>query len=128
MNTATPAVEVMPPLPAAAVTKALKLLPFEYRWFYRAGLAEQFGYSVEASYFSDGQMHAYAKTYAASLLAQLEAARAREAGLREALENCAGTLEVFVKEGSAAPDSVIWKNVAEARAALSQPGQQGEQK
>ncbi len=49
-------------------------------------------------------------------LAQLIAAAP---DLLEALEWCAETLAVFVADGSAAPDSVIGKNLTTARAAIA---------
>lgn len=39
--------------------------------------------------------------------------------LLEALEWCADTLAVFVVDGSAAPDSVVGKNLTAARAAIA---------
>ena len=39
--------------------------------------------------------------------------------LLEALEWCADTLAVFVDDGSAAPDSVVGKNLTTARAAIA---------
>lgn len=44
--------------------------------------------------------------------------------LLEALEWCADTLAVFVDDGSAAPDSVVGKNLTAARAAIAKAQEQ----
>jgi len=48
--------------------------------------------------------------------ANMEAVSAQ---LLEALDSCAGVLAVFVDDGSAAPDSVVDKNLTAARAAIA---------
>jgi hypothetical protein len=76
-----PVIEQMPPLPPPSAYQGLKLLPFEYRWFHIRENAERLGYTVEAVFYSDESVRAYAREYGSQLIASKEA-EAKEAALK----------------------------------------------